>query len=79
MVCGVLAHKGKRERLKPLFFLCSTPSMRHNLRSGFELRRKPGKSEKRLTFGGQFRPRSLPTAFEGEDTAAVLMKTQSLG
>jgi hypothetical protein len=20
MVCGVLAHKGKRERLKPLFF-----------------------------------------------------------
>jgi hypothetical protein len=77
MVCGVLAHKSKRERLKPLFFMLDT-SMRHNRRRRFELRPKPGKSEKRLTFRGEFRPRSWPTAFEGEDTAAVLMNTHPL-
>jgi hypothetical protein len=30
MVSGVLAHKEKNERLKPLFFLCSTLSMLDN-------------------------------------------------
>jgi hypothetical protein len=78
MVCGVLALIGKRERLKPLFFMLDTfdaPPSPQQVRAAAQ----PGKSEKRLTFGGEFRPCSWPTAFVGEDTATVLMKTQPLG
>jgi hypothetical protein len=72
MVCGVLAHKGKRERLRPLLFCALNLRCAAIAAVGLGLWRTPGKSEKRLTFEGE------PAAFEREDTAAVVMETQPL-